>query len=105
MVMYNPPHPGKILKEEFIAPMGLSVAKTASALNVTRQTLYDLLNQDTGVSPEMAIRIAKVFNSNPELWLTLQLKYELWNASKKKIKVAPLIIKQSGQTEKERSIN
>ena len=87
MIMHNPPHPGKILKDEFIDALDLSVAETANALKVTRQTLYDLLNGKSGVSPEMAIRIAKTFNSSAELWLNLQAKYDLWKAQKKKIHV------------------
>ena len=95
MNMYNPPHPGKVLKEEFIIPLGLTVTKTALGLKVRRQTLSELLNEHSGISPEMAIRIGKAFNSSPELWLNLQLKYDLWKAKQKNIEVDVLYQKSA----------
>ncbi len=102
--MYNPPHPGKILKEEFIIPLNLTVTKTAKALKVKRQTLSELVNEHNGISPEMAIRISKVFNSNPELWLSLQFKYDLWKASKKEIKVEPLVFENNISSKEKQSV-
>jgi antitoxin HigA-1 len=78
MEMYDPPHPGEILKETCLAPLGVSVTKAAKALGVTRETLSRLINGKTGVSPEMAIRLSKAFDTTPELWLGMQQQYDLW---------------------------
>ena len=78
MVMYNPPHPGEIIREFCIEPLGLTVTETAKAIGVTRKTLSALLNGRSGISPEMALRLSKVFGRSPEGWLKLQLQYDLW---------------------------
>ena len=78
MVMYNPPHPGKIIREFFIEPLGLTVTETSKAIGVTRKTLSTLLNGRSGISPEMALRLSKVFGRSPEGWLKLQVQYDLW---------------------------
>ena len=80
MGMYNPPHPGEIIREFCIDPLGLSVTDAAKALGVTRKTLSALLNGRSGISPEMALRLSKVFGRSPEAWLKLQLQYDLWAA-------------------------
>ena len=78
--MQNPPHPGKIVKEECLKPLGLSVTRAAKGLGVTRQALSDLINEKSGVSVEMAIRLSKAFGSTPETWLGMQMAYDLWQA-------------------------
>ena len=78
MGMYNPPHPGGIIKELCIEPLGLTVTEAAKAIGVTRKTLSSLLNGRSGISPEMALRLSKVFGRSPEGWLKLQLQYDLW---------------------------
>ncbi|MBW1729008.1 MAG: HigA family addiction module antidote protein [Deltaproteobacteria bacterium] len=78
MGMHNPPHPGEIIREFCIDPLGLSVTDAAKALGVTRKTLSALLNGRSGISPEMALRLSKVFGRSPEAWLKLQLQYDLW---------------------------
>ena len=78
MGMHNPPHPGEIIKEICIEPLGLTVTKAAEALGVTRKTFSMLLNGKSGISPEMALRLSKVFGRTPEGWLLLQLQYDLW---------------------------
>jgi addiction module HigA family antidote len=89
--MYNPPHPGTIIKEELIIPLGLTVTKAAAALNITRQALSELLNCRTNISTEMAIRIGKAFNTSPEMWLNMQLKYNLYHAeNQNRVKVENL---------------
>ncbi|MFC1885429.1 HigA family addiction module antitoxin [Thermodesulfobacteriota bacterium] len=80
MVMHNPPHPGRIIKEFCIEPLDLTVTKAAESLGVTRKTLSMLLNGKSGISPEMALRLSKVFGRTPEAWLRLQLQYDLWKA-------------------------
>jgi addiction module HigA family antidote len=76
--MHNPPHPGEIIREFCIEPLNLSVTEAANALGVTRKTLSALLNGRSGISPEMAIRLSKVFGRTPEGWLRLQLQFDLW---------------------------
>ncbi len=78
MVMYNPPHPGKIIRKFCIEPLGLTVTETSKAIGVTRKTLSALLNGRSGISPEMALRLSKVFGRSPEGWLKLQIQYDLW---------------------------
>jgi len=80
MGMHNPPHPGEIIKEICVEPLGLTVTKAAESLGVTRKTFSMLLNKKSGISPEMALRLSKVFGRTPEGWLRLQLQYDLWKA-------------------------
>ena len=78
MKMHNPPHPGEVLKELCLAPLGLSVTRAAEALGVSRKTLSSILNGHAGISPEMAIRLSKAFGTSAESWLNQQALYELW---------------------------
>jgi len=78
MTMYNPPHPGEIIREFCVEPLNINVTEAASALGVTRKTFSALLNGRAGISPEMALRLSKVFGRSPEGWLKLQLQYDLW---------------------------
>ena len=75
--MKNPPHPGKIVRQECIEALGLTVTAAAKGLGVTRKTLSELVNGNSGMSPEMAIRLSKAFGSSPEVWLGLQMDYDL----------------------------
>ena len=89
MKMHNPPHPGEILRELCLEPLGLSVTRAAEALGVSRKTLSAILNGRSGISPEMAIRLSKAFGTSAESWLNQQVQYDLWVAEKSlgKIKV------------------
>jgi len=78
--MYNPPHPGKVLKGLYLDELSLSVVKVAKALGVTRQNLSSILNGRTGISPEMSLRLGKAFKTDPEMWLNMQKNYDLWSA-------------------------
>ena len=80
MRMHNPPHPGEILREFCIEPLGLSVTRSAEALGVSRKTLSAILNGRAGISPEMAIRLSKAFGTSAESWLNQQVQYDLWLA-------------------------
>ena len=80
MPMQNPPHPGEIVKWDCLEPLDLSIARAAKGLGVTRQALSDLVNLKSGVSVDMASRLPKAFGSSPEMWLGLQLSYDLWQA-------------------------
>ena len=89
MEMHDPAHPGEIVREECLKPLGLTVTAAAQALGVTRKALSDLLNGHTGVSPDMAIRLEKVFGSTADTWLRMQMQRDLWEARQRadKIKV------------------
>ncbi len=89
MKMKNPPHPGRIVRQECIEPLGITVTEAARALGVTRQALNNLVNLKSGISPEMAIRLSKAFGSSPEVWLGMQMAYDLARLEKEagKIKV------------------
>ena len=76
----KPVHPGHILKGTYLEPLGLSQTDAATNLGVTRKTLSMLLNGRQGISAEMALRLAKAFNTSPQLWLNMQQHYDLWNA-------------------------
>lgn len=83
MEMYNPPHPGEIIREDCLAPLNLSVTAAAEWLGVSRQSLSELLNGHNGVSAEMAIRLEKAGWSTAETWLGVQLAYDLWQAKQR----------------------
>ncbi|MCY3669452.1 MAG: HigA family addiction module antitoxin [Alphaproteobacteria bacterium] len=80
MPMHNPPHPGGIVRRQCLEPLGLSVTEAARGLGVTRQALSQLVNERTGISVDMAIRLSKAFGSSPETWLRMQMAYDLWQA-------------------------
>ncbi len=82
MRMKNQPHPGRFVKHECLEPLGLSKTKAAEILCVTRLTLSNLVNGKNGVSPEMAIRLPKAFGSSPEVWLGMQMDFDLTQAEK-----------------------
>ena len=83
MLMKSPPHPGRIVRRECLEPLSLSVTAAAKGLGVTRKTLSELLNGKSGISPEMAIRLSKAFGSRAEVWLGIQMDYDLARARKK----------------------
>ena len=77
MSMKNPVHPGQVIRELCLQPLGLTVTDAAKGLGVTRKTLSELVNGHSGISPEMAIRLSKAFGGSPESWLTQQMQYDL----------------------------
>ncbi len=77
MKIKNPPHPGRIVRQECIEPLWITVTEAARALGVTRQALNNVVNLKAGISPEMAIRLSKAFGSSPEVWLGMQMAYDL----------------------------
>lgn len=84
MKMHNPPHPGEIIRELCLEPLGLTVTDAADALGVSRKTLSAILNGNAGISPEMAIRLSIAFNTSAESWLNQQAHYELWHAEQRR---------------------
>jgi addiction module HigA family antidote len=83
MPMLNPPHPGEVIRELCLEPLGLSVTAAAQSLGVTRKTLSALLNGHTGISPEMALRLSMAFGGSAESWLQQQVLYQLAQVRKK----------------------
>ncbi len=83
-MMHNPPHPGEVIRELCLEPLGVTVTAAAKALGVSRKALSELLNGKSGISPEMAIRLSVAFDTTPESWLTQQMHYDLWQEKQKK---------------------
>jgi len=77
MAMKNPIHPGRIVRQDCLEPLKLSITAGAKALGVTRQTLNNVVNEKAGISPEMAIRLSKAFGSRAETWLAMQAAFDL----------------------------
>jgi addiction module HigA family antidote len=80
MEMFNPPHPGEIIREDCLIPAGLSVTEAALRLGVSRQSVSELLNGRNGISADMALRLEKAGWSTAESWLRNQMSYDLWQA-------------------------
>ncbi len=80
--MYNPAHPGEVLRDGVFSETGVTVTSAAVALGVTRVALSRVLNGKAAVSAEMAIRLGKWLNTGPEVWLNMQAQYDLWRAER-----------------------
>ena len=80
--MFEPPHVGQIIKEEFLEPNKISISKFAELLGVNRAYVSKIVNEQAGVSPAMALRLSKVLNTSVGLWLNMQQQYDLWQAKK-----------------------
>ena len=76
-----PTHPGGILKRHYMEPLALTVSDLSEILKVSRKTLSKIINERGSITPEMALRLSKAFNTTPELWLNLQQSYDLWHVS------------------------
>jgi addiction module HigA family antidote len=90
MPMRNPPHPGSVVLHDCIEPLGLTITQAATPLGVTRTTLSELVNGKRGISPEMAVRLSKVFGGSSASWLTQQAHYELAHIDADRIKLKRL---------------
>lgn len=90
----RPTHPGEMLREDFLPDYGLTISSFAKALDVSRQTANELARERRAVSPEMALRLSRLFGNSPEFWLNAQRAVDLWDAAragKKKIeRIKPL---------------
>lgn len=82
MAMHNPPHPGEFITEAYLEPNKLSGRELAATLGVSASTLNRILVGKSGISPEMALRLAKALGRSPESWLAMQGNYDLWQARK-----------------------
>lgn len=78
----RPTHPGEMLREDYLPDFGLTVSGLAGALCVSRQTMNELLRERRAVSPEMALRLARLFGNSPEFWLNAQRAVDLWDAAR-----------------------
>jgi addiction module HigA family antidote len=90
LTMKNPPHPGFVVLEECIEPSGLTITQSAEALGVSRNTLSELVNGKRGISPEMAVRLSKVFGGTEQGWLVQQAQYDLAQVRRDRIKLKRL---------------
>ena len=88
MAMKNPPHPGEVIRELCIDPLGLTVTAAAKGLNVSRKAFSELLNGHAGISPEMAIRLSKGFGGSAESWLRQQMAYDLQKRKKTRLELS-----------------
>jgi antitoxin HigA-1 len=83
MPMHNPPHPGEFITEAYLKPNGLSGRELAAKLGVAASTLNRVLTGTSGISPEMALRLAKALGRSPESWLAMQYNHDLWQAKQR----------------------
>ncbi|NJO14507.1 MAG: HigA family addiction module antidote protein [Thioploca sp.] len=78
MAMYNPPHPGEVITEEILKPLGLSVVEMAQHLGVNPEILSQVLNEQCALTPELAYRLSLLFKPSGESWLRQQSAYDIW---------------------------
>ncbi len=76
-----PVHPGRILKDHYLIPMSISISDLAKILGVSRKTISKIVNERGAITPDMALRLSRAFNTTPNLWLGLQEEYDLWHAA------------------------
>jgi len=81
MSMHNPAHPGKVLRELWLEPMGLTLTEAAVRLGVTRKTMSKIVNGHGAITPEMALRLEMVFGTSAQAWMNMQTAYDLWQLS------------------------
>ncbi len=95
----KPVHPGVLLREDVLVPLGLTVTKAAIDLGVSRKTLSELINEKASLSPDMAVRISKATKTSPESWLNMQLKLDLWSSEQKDLNVIPFPVNERKHNE------
>ena len=78
-----PVHPGEILLKDYIEPLSLTITNLAKSLNVSRKAISAIVNERKSITPDMALRLSKAFNTSAELWLNQQTTFDLWIASRK----------------------
>ena len=91
MPMFDPPHPGRLVRQECLEPLGLTVTAGAKALGVTRQALNNLVNGKAGISAEMAVRLAAAFGGGAEAWLRMQSNYDLAQVKKREPEIVATV--------------
>ena len=95
MKMYNPPHPGEIIKNLWLEPMNISIKKAAEAMGISRKTLSNIIHKKGKVTPEIAVRLSMALGSSPESWMGHQTAYDLWQVEqhKNELQISPLLAK------------
>ena len=76
----QPTHPGRIIKEDYLVPLSLTIKDMASTLGISRKTLSKIINERGSITPDMALRLSRAFDTTPDLWMNLQKNYALWHA-------------------------
>ena len=84
MRMHNPPHPGEIIKGLWLNPMGITITQAAKAIGVSRKTLSKIINGQSSITPEMAVRLSIALGGSPESWMGHQVAYDLWQVEQRK---------------------
>ncbi|HUW51490.1 MAG TPA: HigA family addiction module antitoxin, partial [Sulfuricella sp.] len=79
--MHNPAHPGEVLRDLWLEPLGVSITSAAEKLGVSRKTLSKIINGNAGISADMALRLATWLGTTPDMWLGMQAQWELWQAA------------------------
>ena len=93
-IQHNPPHPGEILFDFYLQPLKLSITEASDSLQIARPNLSAIINGRGGISPLMAHKLAKAFNTSPQYWLNLQSNYDLWHSMKnKEIRMVKKLVK------------
>lgn len=87
----QPTHPGEMLLEEFLIPMGLTQRELADAIHVPYQRINEIINRRRGITPSTALRLAKFFGTSPDFWLNLQLRWDLYQAQAKEKRMLDII--------------
>ncbi len=82
-IQHSPPHPGEILSVYYFEPLGLTVSEAATKLHITRPNLSSIVNGKAGLSPLMAMKLAKAFNTSPQYWMNIQVSHDLWKVMEK----------------------
>ena len=83
----EPSHPGEILKEEYLIPLGITQTTVANDLEIPYQRINEILNKKRGITPSTALRLAKYFKTTPDFWMNLQLRLDMYHAMKKEEKL------------------
>ena len=96
----QPTHPGRIIQEDYLKPLSITIKAMAELVGVSRKTMSKIINKKGSVTPDMALRLSRAFDTTPDLWLNLQKNYDLWSAEKvskewKKVKPIPLYLLHS----------
>jgi len=96
----QPTHPGRIIQEDYLKPLSITIKTMAGLVGVSRKTMSKIINGKGSVTPDMALRLSRAFDTTPDLWLNLQKNYDLWSAEKaskewKKVKPIPIYLLHS----------
>ncbi|RLC00891.1 MAG: addiction module antidote protein, HigA family [Deltaproteobacteria bacterium] len=106
----QPTHPGRIIQEDYLKPLSITIKTMAELVGVSRKTMSKIINGKGSVTPDMALRLSRAFDTTPDLWLNLQKNYDLWSAEKvskewKKVKPIPIyLLHSNGEINSEQAV-